>query len=195
MFFAGSKTVQTTVTNTITHLLHRPDLREKFVAEVNPMLEQCQDNFMDLMTTEKVDELEYLKMVYSEVLRFDTPIPVSSTSCFSRDVNILGVNFKKGTAIVVALAEMHRNEREWTDPDSFIPERFDPNSKFFKRPDGSSRNPLAFNPFLGGKRVCLGKTFAETTLKLVLPLYYHHFDFEFVNEEHKKERPHYEIGG
>ena len=41
MFFAGSKTVQTTVTNTITHLLHRPDVREKFEAEINPMLEQC----------------------------------------------------------------------------------------------------------------------------------------------------------
>ena len=85
------------------------------------MLERCQDNFMELMTTEEVDELEYLKMVYSEVLRYDTPIPISSTSTFSRDVNINGVNFKKGTAIFLALAEIHKNEREWWDPESFIP--------------------------------------------------------------------------
>ena len=90
---------------------------------------------------------------------------------------------------------MHRNEKEWIDPDTFNPDRFDPNSPLFNRPDGSKRNPLAFNPFLGGKRICLGKTFAEITLKLTLPLYYHHFDFEFVKEEHKKVRPHYEIGG
>jgi len=52
---------------------------------------------------------------------------------------------------------------------------------------------LAFNPFLGGKRVCLGKTFAETVLKFTLPLFWHHFDIEFATEEHKTVRPHLEI--
>ena len=176
-------------------MLHRPDLKEKFFAEINPMLEKCKDNFMDLMTQEMTDELEYLKLLYNEVLRFDTPVPTSSTSCFSKDVNINGINIKKGTAFFISMACMHRNEKEWIDPDTFDPDRFDPASKMYKRPDGSNRNPLAFNPFLGGKRICLGKTFAEVTLRLTLPLYYHHFDFEFVKEEHKKDRPHYEIGG
>merc|ERR1712110_1374309 len=87
------------------------------------------------------------------------------------------------------------NPKEWIEPETFNPERFNHESKYYKRPDGTNRNPLSFCPFLGGKRICLGKTFAETTMKLVLPLYYHHFDFEFVKEEHKKRRPHYEIGG
>lgn len=195
MFIAGQKTVQTTITNLITHMLHNPDLKEKFDAEVNPFLDKCKDDFMELMNSELIEELEYLRMCYYEVLRCDTPIPQSSTSCFNRDVTIDGIHFKKGTAIYLAMNEMHRVEKEWIEPDTFIPERFDMNSKYYKRPDGSNRNPLAFNPFLGGKRICLGKTFAETTLKLVIPLYYHHFDFEFMNEEQKKTRPHYEIGG
>ena len=41
MFIAGSKTVQATTTNFITHMLHRPDLREKLDAELNPMFEKC----------------------------------------------------------------------------------------------------------------------------------------------------------
>jgi len=41
MFIAGSKTIQVTTTNFITHMLHRPDLREKLDAELNPMLEKC----------------------------------------------------------------------------------------------------------------------------------------------------------
>ena len=93
------------------------------------------------------------------------------------------------------MSEMHKNPKEWQKPFEFIPERFDFNSEYFKRPDGTPRNSLAFMPFLGGKRICLGKTFAETTLKLVLPLYFHHFDFEFVNKEDMENRPHYEIGG
>lgn len=41
MFIAGAKTIQVTTTNFITHMLHRPDLREKLDAELNPVLEKC----------------------------------------------------------------------------------------------------------------------------------------------------------
>jgi len=40
---------------------------------------------------------------------------------------------------------------------------------------------LAFNPFLGGKRICIGKTFAEVTIRYTVPLLFHYFDFEFTN--------------
>ena len=51
------------------------------------------------------------------------------------------------------------------------------NSKYYRRPDGGKRSPYAFSPFLGGARVCLGKTFAEVTLKFMIPLWYHFFEF------------------
>ena len=59
----------------------------------------------------------------------------------------------------------------------------------YTKPNGDKRHPLAYSPFSGGSRVCLGKTFAEITLKFTIPLYYHFFDFELVEEEHKKVRP------
>ena len=90
---------------------------------------------------------------------------------------------------------MHKSPKEWIEPQTFNPDRFDHTSPYFKRPDGTNRSGNAFNPFLGGKRICLGKTFAETTLKLTLPLFFYHFDFEYVKEEHKAKRPHYEVGG
>ena len=42
--------------------------------------------------------------------------------------------------------------------------------------------------------MCLGKTFAEVTLKFTLPLYYHYFNFELVKPEHNKERPWVTVG-
>ena len=193
MFIAGSKTVQATTTNFFTHMLHRPEVKAKVDAELTQFLEKCEEDFMDLMTTESVEELEYLRQCFYEVLRFDTPIPSGSTSTFSRDVTIGGVTFKKGVAFFTAMSEIHRNPKEWVEPHTFNPERFDSSSTWFKRPDGSNRNSLAFNPFLGGKRVCLGKTFAETVLKFTLPLFWHHFDIEFATEEHKTNRPHLEV--
>jgi cytochrome P450 len=42
---------------------------------------------------------------------------------------------------------------------------------------------MSFVPFLGGKRVCVGKTFAENAFKVVLPLILKGYsDFEFVDE-------------
>ena len=83
---------------------------------------------------------------------------------------------------------------EWPEPRKFIPERFDPTSKWFKRADGTNRNPQSFCPFLGGKRVCLGKTFAEVTVRFTLPLYFHYFEYEFEQDEHKEVRPVYVHG-
>jgi len=52
-----------------------------------------------------------------------------------------------------------------------------------------------FNPFLGGKRVCLGKTFSETVVRFTVPLLYYHFDFEVVNKEYLKKKPHFMFAG
>jgi cytochrome P450 len=49
---------------------------------------------------------------------------------------------------------------------------------------------MSFIPFLGGKRVCLGKTFAENSFKVVLPLILKAYkDLEFVDPAHYKHKP------
>jgi cytochrome P450 len=63
----------------------------------------------------------------------------------------------------------------------------------FMRPDGKSRNPLAFCAFNGGKRICAGKTFAEIMLSITIPLIYYHFDFEFTRPDQKNNKPVYQI--
>lgn len=88
---------------------------------------------------------------------------------------------------------MHHDPKEWREPSLYKPERFDSQSEWSLTPEGKKRNPLSFTPFLGGKRVCLGKTFAEVTVKFTVPLMYHYMDFEFVNADQKKER--YSYGG
>ena len=65
-----------------------------------------------------------------------------------------------------------------------MPERFDTksqNNEWLLKHDGKPRNPLAFTPFMGGKRVCIGKTFAEVTIRFTVPIMLHHLDFEFVD--------------
>jgi cytochrome P450 len=55
-------------------------------------------------------------------------------------------------------------------------------------PSGQKRHPLAFSPFLGGKRICIGKTFAETVAKLVVVGLISKFNFEFSDPKMKTQK-------
>ena len=49
---------------------------------------------------------------------------------------------------------------------------------------------MSFIPFLGGKRVCVGKTFAENSFKVVLPLILKAYkDLQFVDPAHYQQKP------
>jgi cytochrome P450 len=44
---------------------------------------------------------------------------------------------------------------------------------------------MSFAPFLGGKRICLGKTFVEVVSKAIGPTIVGHFDFLFTEKSLK----------
>ncbi len=48
---------------------------------------------------------------------------------------------------------------------------------------------------MGGKRVCLGKTFAEVVIRYTIPILFHHFDFQFVSPEQASFKEPYAVGG
>jgi len=79
------------------------------------------------------------------------------------------------------MQSLHLDPEQWKEEERFVPDRFDPSSDWYKKPDGQKHNPLTFNPFLGGKRICPGKTFAEIVVRFTIPMLYYHFDFKFLN--------------
>ena len=71
------------------------------------------------------------------------------------------------------------NPNEWIEPEKFIPERFNPGHSHYLTPSGAKRNPYSFSPFLGGQRICLGKTFVEAVSKITLTTWLTEFDISF----------------
>ena len=57
---------------------------------------------------------------------------------------------------------------QWQMPEEFIPERFNPSSPFYKKPDGKPRSPFSFIPFSCGPRSCPGNIFAIQMIKIFL---------------------------
>ena len=88
------------------------------------------------------------------------------------------VKVRRGDLITISMHHLCNNPAEWIEPERFIPERFEQDSPYFLTPDGNRRNPYSFTPFLGGSRICIGKTFIETISKLTLPVLLTHFKFD-----------------
>jgi cytochrome P450 len=97
-------------------------------------------------------------------------------------------------SFLINIHALQHNPSEWKEPYSFIPERFDPSSEYFKTPGGMKRHPMSYGPFLGGKRICIGKTFAENIGKAILLMLLLKFDYEFIDKELYDKKPPFGLG-
>lgn len=102
------------------------------------------------------------------------------------------LNIRKGDLLSISMFHLCNNASEWIEPRKFIPERFNSESKYYLTPKGTKRNPYSFSPFLGGMRICIGKTFVEAVSKFVIPTMLTEFKWEFPEgvDKDKVEYPH-----
>jgi len=107
------------------------------------------------------------------------PVYYSSSVRMSETVQCEKLRIRKGDLITIMLSKLSNDPKEWIEPERFIPERFDATSRYFLTPAGTRRNPYSHSPFLGGMRICIGKTFIEMVSKLTLPTLLMHFKFDF----------------
>ena len=107
-----------------------------------------------------------LTWVIQEALRIQPPADYTSDLCFSQSVKVGNLNIRKGDEFQIYMSGLHMNEDEWRRPYEFIPRRFDLSCPLSTKPDGTRRTPAAYAPYVGGKRICLGKTLAEAQLKI-----------------------------
>ena len=90
---------------------------------------------------------------------------------------------KSDCNIYVNISGLHMNAKQWQRPKEFLPQRFDPNDPLYLTPDGKKRHTMSLAPFNGGKRICFGKTFAESSARLASTYISQYFDFEFVEKD------------
>ena len=67
----------------------------------------------------------------------------------------------KGAIINMNIWLAHRDPAVWTDPETFDPDRFEPER-------AGNRPKLAYFPFGGGPRICIGNAFAMMEAQLIL---------------------------
>lgn len=127
---------------------------------------------------EDVANLPYTSYVLKETLRLYPPVPMLGRRALQNGV-FRGEKFKKGCNLLVSPWLLHRNPKVWSHPDTFIPERFDPEV-------GQKPHKYAYIPFAIGPRICPGMTFGMTESILALATLAQRFHLELA-EGHQVE--------
>ena len=159
------------------------------MAEIRPPLDAIKSvGLVDGLTLEMVRGFDYLFMCFNESLRIESVVSHRVSQTVERDTTLefdgKVIPLKKDCPISIFYPSVHKDPHQWPEPEVFEPERFSHSGKGDKKwlqtSDGQPRNPFAFTPWMGGKRVCLGKGLVETMLRFTIPLIYHHWELDFV---------------
>lgn len=175
--FAGHDTISTTISMIFYFLSKNPSVRQKAVAELDQVFGP------DFLTTAAMiredpyvlNKLPYSHAVMKEVLRLFPP--ANTVRVGSPLVQIIDPNTGKDypTHNWVVWPDSYvlgRDDRYFPEPESFIPERYMPDSPFPPIPAG------AWRAFERGPRNCIGSEFGVLEIKVVMALTLRDFDFE-----------------
>ncbi len=152
LFLAGHETTALVLSWTWYLLSQHPEKEAQLFAEVDSVLGDRPP------AVEDMPRLSYTEMIVLESMRLYPPAYAFGREAVA-DCEIGGYHISRGTTLFLSPWVMHRDERYFESPAEFKPERWED--------DLIRRLPkLAYLPFGGGPRVCIGNSFAmmEATL-------------------------------
>ena len=154
LMFAGHDTSTSTLTFMMHELARHPEVLARLQRGAGPGARR-RDPDIDQLER----EMPYLDMVLDEVLRLYPPAWIGPRRAV-REFEFGGYTVPRGAYVNYCSWASHRIPEVFPEPEAFIPERFTRERKA-ALPRG------AYVPFGGGKRICIGKRFGQTEVKLV----------------------------
>ncbi|XP_063631806.1 cytochrome P450 6B2-like [Cydia splendana] len=146
-FAAGFETSSSATSYTLHQLALHPDQQAKCQQEIDEVLAK----YGGKLCYYAVKEMQYLHMCFKEGMRLFPSLGfLIRKSTESYQFPGTDVTIDKGTGIIIPLQGIHTDPKYFKDPESFIPERFDPeNLKDIKK--------NTYLPFGDGPRACIGE--------------------------------------
>jgi cytochrome P450 len=151
---AGHETSANTLCWSLALLSAYPPARRRLEDEVDTVLAGRAPAAPD------AELLTWTRAVVAEAMRLYPPAWTIERNALAGD-DVAGVPVPAGSLVAIPPYLVHRHPEFWPDPAGFNPERFLPG-----RPTAPHR--YAYIPFGGGRRACVGQSFAELETVLVL---------------------------
>ncbi|XP_059334117.1 cytochrome P450 2J2-like [Ammospiza nelsoni] len=165
LMFAGTETTSSTLRWALLFMAVHPEIQARVQAEIDAVIGQARPPAL-----EDRNKLHYTNAVIHEVQRKGNVIPFNVPRMASEDTYVDGYYIPKGTVITTNLTSLLFDKNEWKAPDTFNPENFLKDGKFWKNE--------CFLPFSTGKRSCLGELLARSELFLFFTSLLQKFTFQ-----------------
>jgi cytochrome P450 len=153
--FAGHETTASQLMWTLYLLATHPEIQEKLYQEVNHV---CGDR--EQLDFEDYEKLKYALCVIRESMRVHPPVASVLKEAEKEDV-VGGYTIPAKSMLTIQFYSVHHDPRYWSEPEKFIPERFN-EENIDKIP------PMAYLPFSIGPRKCIGFMFSLTESVFIL---------------------------
>jgi cytochrome P450 len=147
-------------------LARNPDARDKMLAEIDGVLGRRRPAASDL------GDLPWTTACVQESLRYYSAVWMIGRESVEPD-DFDGHHIRPGTTVLIPVHTVHHDERWWPDPEIFDPNRFIGNA-------AKDRPRSAYLPFGGGRRICIGQTFALMEMVLMAAIMSQRFTFDLV---------------
>ena len=124
------------------------------------------------------DRLPWTTACVQESQRYYSAVWIIAREAVEDDI-IDGHHIRKGTTVLIPTHHIHHDERWWPDPETFDPTRFIGDA-------AKDRPRSAYLPFGGGRRICIGQSFALMEMVLMAAVMSQRFTFD-VSPDHPVE--------
>jgi cytochrome P450 len=143
LLLAGHETTATSVAWAVERLVRHPDKLRRLQAEIDAAGDGGGE--------------EYMTAVVNETLRVRPVVPLVARM-LTEELQVGSYSLPAGTRVTPSIYLTNRNPRVYEDPKEFRPERF----------LDSAPETFSWIPFGGGIRRCIGASFAQLEMKLIL---------------------------
>ncbi|KAJ9592494.1 hypothetical protein L9F63_015910 [Diploptera punctata] len=157
MFLVGIDTTSTAVASILYQLSLHPDKQEQLYNEIQQVLPSQETP----ITSQHLEQMSYLKACIKETLRM-YPVVIGNGRCMTRDTVIAGYQIPAGTHVVFQHYVISNLEQYFPEADKFLPERW------LKHSCNHKPHPFVSLPFGYGRRMCLGRRFADLEIQIII---------------------------
>ncbi|GJU95762.1 cytochrome P450 76AD1-like protein [Tanacetum coccineum] len=168
LFIGGGETTSSVIESAMVELIRNP---KKMEAARSEIISYMQDKNRNIYESD-ISQLPYLQAVIKEAFRLHPPAPFLVPHQALHNIEVQGFIVPKDAQILCNIWAMGRDPKVWSDPETFLPERFLDVKIDYKGQD------FELIPFGAGRRICPAVSMAHRITHIILGSLIHTFDWK-----------------